>query len=1435
MLCSTMHSYVPLQVGYKGKDLAELDHIISEKVLKRHGITTSDCRHRLYLPENRGGVGFISLLDQDIISVARELEIVSNLPFLEGETFRTRICATQKYTLNDDVDIINHARSSIRKLARYGLFFQDKNDDIINNILAKLNSMGRFPSVGTSHFKDGNRYSMGIGKEKNVALSLGGSVHRILSLLKDNKWKSTPFIEDLFRKFRISKNLLLETKDLVLRERFDSIAGIFSFWEWHNDDDLTVRAIPHLESSWKYFDVAQMLKNKFPPSYLDFEDAKIKLEAQKLIEIKGWNSSSSGELSNLFNGYDNHQSIFRKIMLAKVPLLISTDGAHEMEKENKDGRAELSAKTTSAFVISMPDIREGESLETRQWEERPSIPLLSRSILLPHRIGTTESDIATGELFALAMSELALHQNLPRIIITDSKSTRDLLLECRNNGSKIVTDRNYIRNIAGGVSKFIFDLFQTKFCNIKLDGGTDPIPSNLHNSLQDAMRLTCNIAIKWTEKDDNLEGVKHNNWEKEYWDFHKDRSIWKVNSHQLNETGTKIKHPSRYPNLIPNLCILSTNHHADVCADFAKTFQSIPTNINIVSSCMRFSLIWNGATIDRHVSMIIRDAIALEREKRLKCKPTQGLLWRVIEQTDMTWKDLKMQQGLFRSLIGLSRTHSRSIYKSESYRNNCKIIRTNSSKNPATIAILNSTSNSQKIIDSTSPCMWCNTSAFDEVTTKGNRKHAILTCLNADLFDFRMDMRKLLNQKLRELFLYLASNTSSPNVINICQKIEAAFLFHQNMNSCRLKNIPIYRRNSYLPIMDLLQKWEHETIMTAIQDESCEILLEIFGTVPREPAIQHGDEELGLIDTPWLGLVPSFLNSIMDSACRRLGISENHETTRIAVTSKLERMWMDVKSLIQGSATGLHRIIGSTGRRIEKEFAKQVHNLENTGDNIIQPLSLTLSEPSSSSKRKHESLSGTMGANKKTKKNDSSVKIIDTNNPQLSTTSTKPTTKTCSGITCGKESIFWCAGCDFTPVQIKASLKQCQRCGRHMTALKQASKTLKDLLQHPIKQQLSHIQNILEFCKENPCNLQSRYNIFIDLLDISIPGRTCKQQARYTNKSTPDRFKLICKIIHKSVLHQMKKLDSADIIINTSLSLIDNSLQSLNKGFTRIKAAKHIDVSIPPILRSHSLISKQRIDHGAFLSSADAIEANSPGVYLKGSAIAKAVDVIRARLNLNMNIFVAHADAYLVIQSWEPRQGWGGIAKIFTSQRALDEKPMGTYIIPIFSGSTSSGHWHVVVIEKMRNCCQGWQIDSLGATADNRIMKEQLRKAFLPGRGRFIWTDHFSRVQTECECGPRSVLTMHTVESMVADGKTTKLAVTEASMRHINTETYSADAVRLEAALLIDEHRPHMRTRLRRRNHHNNLTTQQGRSKRSRKERKKHNSQPRPSQTICIE
>ena len=85
MLCSIMHSIVSLQEGYATKDLADMDQVISGKLLKRNGITESDCRHKKYFPETSRGVVFISLLDQDIISVSRELEIVSNLPILEGQ------------------------------------------------------------------------------------------------------------------------------------------------------------------------------------------------------------------------------------------------------------------------------------------------------------------------------------------------------------------------------------------------------------------------------------------------------------------------------------------------------------------------------------------------------------------------------------------------------------------------------------------------------------------------------------------------------------------------------------------------------------------------------------------------------------------------------------------------------------------------------------------------------------------------------------------------------------------------------------------------------------------------------------------------------------------------------------------------------------------------------------------------------------------------------------------------------------------------------------------------------------------------------------------------------------------------------------------------------------------------------------------------------
>jgi len=1397
----------------------------------------------LTITSSEGGLGFVSLVDQDVISVCRELEIISNLAIIEGQAFRSRIQAIRNYKQENLEDIVNHARKNIYKLAGYGIYFQDKEDDIINNILASFNKEHRFASLGTQAHKGGTRYSIGSGKTINQHLAFGDKVYAILKKLQSNKWLFNDEIETEIKSSCISKKNLANRILKIRKDRFLNIASIFSFWEWINDNECSQRSVSSDAKDWNFVDIPKLIQVKFPQSYINFDDTRIKKEAAILMEIKAWDmplmeTESHYDISNKF------QFIFEKIINSDSPLLVSTDGAHNIFHTKSD-TVTPSTETTSAFVLSTCDVRDKESPTTKEWKDRPTIPLLCRATKLPQNIGSTPSDIATGELFAIAMSELSLHQQIPRIIITDSKSTRDLLLELRKKNVMDEMDRHYIRNISGGVSKFIFHLFQKKFLNIS-DENSNDIPSLLRLKLQSSQRRMCETALTWTRPDSTVsnnlqEKDSHRVWEAEYWDDNQLRTIWKVNSHQLDEEGTRIKSAPRYGNLVPNLCLLSANHHADVGADLVKKFKQSTRNIKIAASLLRFSLIWDGKTIDRNISEVIRKAIMQERLKRLKRKPTQGFLHRIIEHTTSDWKTFQNNKGLFRSLTGLSRTHSRSLYKNEDYRDTCREVRIQQAKNPMEKEKLENLTSKQDIITALSPCMWCSHAPHETITAKGNRKHAFLHCSNEEISTFRADMLQLINSKLRSFIISLIQASTWEFAINLIRNIAAEFLFHQENNTGRLRDIPGTRNNLYLTIEDILMKYGKESIKSAILDSNCTMLLDVFGMIPRENFSNFGDEELGIIDLPWLGLIPNFLDNMIIQACVTLDGNHPYLPTKEAMTKDIICTWNIIKNINLARATGLHRIIGTTGKSTRKEFIKTTQvRQEDLTDITPSPaatsptISISPDQQQTNRKRPLVSTYSDLNSTTKAKK----LKLTSISNKQKLPITTaeredQPVleSKTCNGVTCGKEAGFWCMECSYEPILIRQSIKQCQRCSRFMTALKQAHDLISKIQANPSMYSETNLNSILQFCKDNPDNLQFRYTQIMDLLDTSISKEKKIQQARYTKKSLPDRQKIICKIIHKSLLHHAKREDSTTTIFDQSASFLQQTFNKLNQKLLSIKSANKINVKTDPFLRNKSLIQKYSTSNKSSLSSSQAIATNCANTYLSGQAIKHAVEVIRDRHT--PNVYIAHSDAYLTIESWEINLGWSNFARIFSSQRVLDQKPMGIYMIPMFTGSNNSGHWNTIVIEKRRNCCQGWVIDSLGSSELNRQLKEKIHRAFLPGRGRFIWTTHTSRNQTECECGPRTILALHLSASIIADGGTTERAVEEASLLHIETTEYKADLVRLEAALLVDEHRPSMVSRLRR-----SIVriAEPGDSVRSKKRRKRGSKEKRTRQeTVTIE
>jgi len=65
------------------------------------------------------------------------------------------------------------------------------------------------------------------------------------------------------------------------------------------------------------------------------------------------------------------------------PLLIFTDGGSQAKEHHKG------AANAAAITLCIADIRQGESLITNEWQDRPPIPVLTRISVLPDNMGTT--------------------------------------------------------------------------------------------------------------------------------------------------------------------------------------------------------------------------------------------------------------------------------------------------------------------------------------------------------------------------------------------------------------------------------------------------------------------------------------------------------------------------------------------------------------------------------------------------------------------------------------------------------------------------------------------------------------------------------------------------------------------------------------------------------------------------------------------------------------------------------------------------------------------------------------------------------------------------------------------------------------------------------------------------------------------------------------
>lgn len=170
------------------------------------------------------------------------------------------------------------------------------------------------------------------------------------------------------------------------------------------------------------------------------------------------------------------------------------------------------------------------------------------------------------------------------------------------------------------------------------------------------------------------------------------------------------------------------------------------------------------------------------------------------------------------------------------------------------------------------------------------------------------------------------------------------------------------------------------------------------------------------------------------------------------------------------------------------------------------------------------------------------------------------------------------------------------------------------------------------------------------------------------------------------------------------------------------------------------------------------------------------------RIQASGNIYIANTGISTALQSWQPSHGWKPIAIYFRSILVINRKPNGTYIIPVFSGDATRGHWSIAIIWKQSGTCMGWLLDSMGEGNTNTSVPRKIRQAFGRARSKCRWQRLCCRKQKEVECGPRSIVGMINTCYHLGNGETIETAVEKASLIHISDVDYDPTKIRRKAA-----------------------------------------------------
>jgi len=1343
MLCSTIHSFAPLQMNHNSNDLEDCDKAIIQQISKRHGLSLTDAKHALFLDFDKGGFGFKSFLDVDLIPTIRELEIVLNGFMIDSKVSRSRLRAYKcRHDKESDFYSLNFIGNAIRKIAKHGFHVRDKYDGVINHVFKELSAQKRYLSTGHANFTCTNNFSMGTGKERGLDIAYGSITHHVLQNSINaltGEWTDNKILHEKLL-VPISVRRLERLASSQQYKQFEDKTVLYNFWEWNYVKSNSTNYKNKKE--WRYINVMEYIKEKNPVTYWKLSDDEIYNEALLLSE------------KQLLDG-----GVVNMIKESKGPAIFATDGSHSNDGDVKAPK-DMTHNTTSATVICLADVKDNESWDEEKWKDRVAIPIYARASSLPKFFGVHKSDIGHGEGIAVCMALDLLNSNLKGAIVMDSKSIREMALAIRDRDDKEIISRAYIRKTISGVGKCIGSKMERAFVRMENKGISDK---------EDADKLEKFVEVSHNWTDTNLEQQSNNgisvttSWSKRYWDNNNLVPILKVDSHQLHVDGTKIKSRPRYPSLVPNLFLLSCNHHADMCADLIahSIFDTpdIPTTISIPESQLRFTITWGGKGIDKHVSDFAHEMIQRERLKRLQTKATQGLPWRLIH-TSKEWSELRGMKRLMQSLKGFSRTHSRSVYKSTVYRSIC-MNRKLRNCDPEKQNYLSQLSKNEwnKILVT---CTWCENHA----KMKGNRYHSILFCKHDNLESFRQRMIRLMESKLFDFALVIKETQNAAECESFLENIERTM---QKLH--KIDQIPEsdrhrwYRTREEWMVEEGYENWKDlENSLTPIYNH-------IFGMVPVLEVDLSSDMEINAALGISLGIIPIEIEKSVALMSRGIHKFSGDEVWCKQIKNTYRHRWLEIKELLWAKIMGMHSIIGTTSSDMEMQSRKS--ETKRSRNEII----FNNSRSTRSILRKSSNLI----APEKTKKR----KKVHFEQNSVSK-------KYCRGVTCNtqfKDQNFLGA----SPSKIPFNKKHCQRCSRQHTAMRSSVSILKQCQETKLEPEVSEL---VQHIDDHANSLQ--YSATVEKINTKT-NRSPLTPLK--GKRLSDTQKNIIKTISTSITRSTSRKQDAQTRLSEAIQNLTETDVKIDK-FLKIDLKRTIqeENDLPtPESKIQKKIKVTSCDGKAIkieekiwtsckeekLNREDVKQTLERRTYMSSRTMHRAI--VNIRLKAPQHTYIAVPSATSIIANLAMDFLWEDFAIMFRSEEVCKKKPNGTYLIPIFSGTNDSGHWSFVTVYKGFKERRMWVMDSLGTGHMGAPVMKSIKKAFSSGRLKCRFMEVKCRTQTEVECGPRTISGMVSICNSLAKGDSIDAAISKGSLEAPIPNGYDPVDFRRKAAEWVQE------------------------------------------------